>query len=135
MSTAELARLFVSIKETGGWDGLTELIYNTAASLNGFDKYGHYGRTLLNLTACIEYIPHPGGYSGCVARFHGFQSVIPESETSARALVRLINRLDTERAKSAEAEDGGTAAEAPAASLGTARSAEATTPTERGAQA
>jgi phospholipid/cholesterol/gamma-HCH transport system substrate-binding protein len=135
VSTAELARLFLSIKETGGWDGLTELIYNTALSLNGFDKYGHYGRTLLNLTACIEYIPHPGGYSGCVARFHGFQSVIPESETSARALVRLINRLDGERAKLAESENGGTAAEAPGASLGPARSAEVTTPTERGRQA
>lgn len=41
--TTELARLFVSLKKTGGWDGLTELIYNTAASLNGFDKYGHFG--------------------------------------------------------------------------------------------
>jgi len=132
VSTAELAHLFVSIKETGGWNGLTELIYNTALSLNGFDKYGHYGRTLLNLTACIEYIPHPGGYSGCVARFHGYQASESETETSARALVRLINRLDTERAELAEAENGGTAAEKPAATLGGARSAEGTAPARRG---
>jgi ABC-type transporter Mla subunit MlaD len=133
--TAELAHLFTSIKETGGWDGLTELIYNTALSLNGFDKYGHYGRTLLNLTACIEYIPHPGGYSGCVARFHGSKAAETETETSARALVRLINRLDTQRSELAEAANGGTATEAPPASLGTARSTEGTTPAEHGAPA
>ncbi len=30
--TTELAKLFVSLKKTGGWDGLVELIYNTTAS-------------------------------------------------------------------------------------------------------
>src|SRR6185503_3253372 len=50
--TQELARLFVSLKTTRGWDGLSELIYNTAASLNGFDKYGHFGRTLVTLSTC-----------------------------------------------------------------------------------
>src|ERR1700760_1964137 len=69
--TEELARLFVSLKTTRGWDGLTELIYNTAASTNGFDKYGHYGRTLVTLSTCLEYKANPAGYSGCVARFNG----------------------------------------------------------------
>ncbi|HEY3491986.1 MAG TPA: MlaD family protein, partial [Solirubrobacterales bacterium] len=36
--TENLAKLFVDLKQTGGWDGLTELIYGSAASLNGFDK-------------------------------------------------------------------------------------------------
>jgi phospholipid/cholesterol/gamma-HCH transport system substrate-binding protein len=135
VSTKELANLFVSLKETGGWDGLTELIYNTALSLNGFDKYGHFGRTLLNLTACIEYIPRPSGYSGCVARFHGPQAPTPQTETSARALVRLINRLDSERKALA---DGGVIAGdetgLPAHQVGAAKSAEGAAPSERGAE-
>ena len=53
--TTELARLFVSLKQTKGWDALVKLIYNTTASLNGFDKYGHFGRTLVSLTNCLEY--------------------------------------------------------------------------------
>ena len=54
--TTELAKLLASIKQTGGWDGLVELIYNTTASLNGFDQYGHFGRTLVTLTNCLEYV-------------------------------------------------------------------------------
>ena len=41
--TTELANFFVNTKETGGWNGLVELIYNTTATVNGFDKYGHFG--------------------------------------------------------------------------------------------
>ena len=66
--TTELARLFVSLQKTGGWDGLTELIYNTAASLNGFDKYGHFGRTLVTLSTCLEYNANAGRLSAAAAR-------------------------------------------------------------------
>jgi len=45
-----LAKLLASLRKTGGWDGLTELIYNSAATLNGFDQYGHFSRTLVTLT-------------------------------------------------------------------------------------
>ena len=53
--TTELANFFVNTKETGGWNGLVELIYNTTATLNGFDKYGHFGRTLVTLSNCVNY--------------------------------------------------------------------------------
>ena len=43
-------QLFTNLKQTKGWDGLVELIYNSTASLNGFDQYGHYGRTLVTLS-------------------------------------------------------------------------------------
>jgi phospholipid/cholesterol/gamma-HCH transport system substrate-binding protein len=132
VSTEELARLFVSLRKTGGWDGLTELIYNTAASLNGFDKYGHYGRTLVTLSTCLEYEANKGGYSGggCSARFNGPHASGAESaDTSARDLIRLINEMRTKK-------NGGTDAEfepgAQAAGLGAAESTEATAPTERG---
>ncbi|HVT00015.1 MAG TPA: MlaD family protein [Solirubrobacterales bacterium] len=130
--TGELARLFVGIEETGGWDGLTELIYDTALGFNGFDKYGHYGRTLLNLTPCIEYIGHPSGYSGCVARFHGPNA--SETETSARALVRLINKVESERKVGSDgAVSAGDEAGLPAHELGGGRATEGAAPTERGA--
>ena len=58
--TTELAKLFTSIEKTKGWDGLVELIYNTTASLNGFDQYGHFGRTLVTLTNCLDYEPSHG---------------------------------------------------------------------------
>src|SRR6202000_3065610 len=70
-STEDLSKLSISLKKTGGWDGLTELIYNTAAATNGFDKYGHFGRTLLVLSTCVEYEEKTEGYSGCTARFNG----------------------------------------------------------------
>ncbi|HEU4461970.1 MAG TPA: MlaD family protein, partial [Solirubrobacterales bacterium] len=53
--TGNLAKLFVDLKQSGGWDGLTELIYGSTASLNGFDKYGHFGRTRVTLSTCFEY--------------------------------------------------------------------------------
>jgi ABC-type transporter Mla subunit MlaD len=123
VSTEELAKLFVSLRKTGGWDGLTNLIYNTAASLNGFDKYGHFGRTLVTLSTCLEYEANEGGYSGggCSARFHG-PHASETAETSARALVRLINSLNAEG-------NGGSGEEAvereTAAGLGNAQSIEA----------
>jgi ABC-type transporter Mla subunit MlaD len=77
--TGELARLFVSLRKQKGWDKLTELIYNTTASLNGFDKYGHFGRTLVALTNCSQYEPNPlGNTFGCTARrFNGESSGEP----------------------------------------------------------
>lgn len=129
--TEELARLFVSLKKTHGWDGLTELIYNTAASLNGFDKYGHFGRTLVTLSTCLEYIAAPGGYSGggCSARFHGPHASVA-AETSPRALIRLINGMRTKGNGGVNAASG---PGGPTTGLGTAESAEGARPAARGA--
>jgi phospholipid/cholesterol/gamma-HCH transport system substrate-binding protein len=94
--TGNLAKLLVNIKQEGGWDGLTELIYGTAASLNGFDKYGHFGRTRVTLSACVEYEVSPAGLSGCVANFNG-----PKAGASASAVTDpaalyslLLDRLE-----------------------------------------
>jgi ABC-type transporter Mla subunit MlaD len=91
--TGDLAKLLVNIKQTGGWDGLTELIYNSNASLNGFDQYGHFGRTRVTLSSCVEYQVSPAGYSGCVARFNGpGASVSASSSTDPEALFRLLQQ-------------------------------------------
>jgi phospholipid/cholesterol/gamma-HCH transport system substrate-binding protein len=93
--TGELAKLFVDLRQTGGWDGLTNLIYNSNAALNGFDKYGHFGRTLVTLSACVEYAGTASGGSGCAARFNG-PNVAEDAETSTAALRRLIEERTAE---------------------------------------
>lgn len=89
--TSELAKLLVNLKKTGGWDGLTELIYNTAASLNGFDQYGHFGRTRVTLSTCTEYQANKAGASGCVSNFNGPRAGASAS-TSPSALFSLLQQ-------------------------------------------
>ena len=87
--TNELAELFTSLRKTKGWDGLVELIYNSTGALNGFDQYGHFGRTLLTLSNCLDYEATASGSSGCVARFNGtFAS--NGASTSSADLFRLL---------------------------------------------
>ncbi len=96
--TTELARLFTNLQKTNGWSALTELIYNTTATFNGFDQYGHFSRTLATLTNCPDYEPSAGGASGCVARFTGSNANESSSaSTSAAALSSLLyQRLERE---------------------------------------
>ena len=109
--TNELAEFFASTRETGGFDNLVDLIYNTTAVTNGFDKYGHFSRFLVKLTNCLEYEPAP--QSGCVADFTGKNA----SESSLSGIA-LRNFFDEEEERQA-AEVGGTLARpgAPAATL------------------
>ncbi len=122
--TENLAKLFVSMKQEGGWDGLTELIYGSTAALNGFDKYGHYGRTLVTLSACLEYVAAPGGSSGCSARFNG-PNAGEAAETSTAAISRSrssASRLIEERIT--QLKNGGTTSEpGPAIGVGQSDSA------------
>jgi ABC-type transporter Mla subunit MlaD len=117
--TTELAALTTDLEKTGGWDSLVELIYNSTASFNGFDQYGHFGRTLVTLTNCIDYEGNPKGESGCSARFNGPNHAEPnEGSAAASALYDLLLRQREEKG-------GGTGAgEAPAIGVGQAGSAE-----------
>src|SRR3954447_24842326 len=101
VSTRELASLLVNLKKTGGWDGLVKLVYNSTATLNGFDQYGHFGRTRLSPSTCVEYFAGASGYSGCVARFNG--SNAPEA-SAATSVVQLLRLLE----EKAAARSGGT---------------------------
>jgi phospholipid/cholesterol/gamma-HCH transport system substrate-binding protein len=115
--TTELAKLFTNIKQTRGWDGLVELIYNTTASFNGFDQYGHFGRTLVTLTNCLDYEANVHGLSGCASRFNGENAAEASSATSSD-LLRLLQRQR-------EGTTGGTVApEGSAPGIGQADSAE-----------
>lgn len=118
--TTELARLLTNLKQTGGWDSLVELIYNTAASINGFDQYGHFGRTLVTLTTCLDYEANLHGYSGCVARFNGpNHHADREASGSTSALLSLLLR------KQEEQQAGGTGVpQGPTAAVGQASATE-----------
>jgi phospholipid/cholesterol/gamma-HCH transport system substrate-binding protein len=120
VSTKELAKLFTNLRATGGWDDLTELIYNTSASTNGFDQYGHFGRTLVSLTNCLEY-EGGAGSSSCSADFNGPNAA--EAGASSADLIKLLDRLHREEA------GGGTSAKAgavkgPTTGIGQANSTE-----------
>jgi phospholipid/cholesterol/gamma-HCH transport system substrate-binding protein len=95
--TTNLAKFLASTKETKGFDGLVELIYNGAAASNGFDKYGHFTRILATLTNCLEYETEA---SGCSAKFTG-------REASSSSLTGADLRALLEEQEELEAQEGG----------------------------
>jgi len=112
--TAELAQFLVSIRKNKGFDALADLIYNSTASTNEFDKYGHFTRTLVTLTNCVDYVTAPT--SSCSANYNGFNAnASPSAFNSAAAYARIQEAL-TERG-------GGTSAGASSALPATPRSA------------
>jgi phospholipid/cholesterol/gamma-HCH transport system substrate-binding protein len=84
--TTELAETLVSARKTGGFDGIADLIYNSAAATNEFDRYGHFTRSLTALTNCIDYVNAPT--TGCSANFNGPGSSAAASASDALALFR-----------------------------------------------
>lgn len=123
--TRELAKTLVNLKQTGGWNSLVRLIYNSAGSFNGFDQYGHFGRTHVALTNCLEYINTPQGTSGCDANFHGenaaeFGEGGAES-SSTKTMLQLLEHL-MEEIKTEESGGAG-AGRAPTTGLGQAGAA------------
>ena len=84
--TTDLAGLLVSLRKSKGFDGIADLIYNSAAATNEFDRYGHFARSLTALTNCIDYVAEPT--SGCSANFNGPGSSAGASASDALALYR-----------------------------------------------
>ncbi len=101
--TAELAEFLVSTRKNGGFDGLADLIYNSAGATNEFDKYGHFTRSLTALTNCIDYVVAP--QSGCSANFNGPGS--SSGSASSSSALRLYQRLQERYSGAA----GGTSSE------------------------
>jgi ABC-type transporter Mla subunit MlaD len=99
---AKLAEFFESTTETGGFNHLVELIYNSTATTNGFDKYGHFVRTFVALSNCLEYeVEDP---SGCSAKFTGRGA--STSSVGETGLLEAVERLEEEEAQ----QGGGTLA-------------------------
>jgi ABC-type transporter Mla subunit MlaD len=86
--TTQLAKFLVSAKKTGGFNGIADLIYNSAAATNEFDNYGHFTRSLTALTNCLDYVTSPT--SGCSANFNGLNAGASSSAFDSAALYARI---------------------------------------------
>jgi hypothetical protein len=64
-----LQALLSTLKLTGGDQQLLKFLYNTAGSVNAFDKFGHILRANLLVTSCVDYTIIPT--TGCGAKFTG----------------------------------------------------------------
>jgi phospholipid/cholesterol/gamma-HCH transport system substrate-binding protein len=106
--TTNLAKFLVSTKKSGGWDGLVDLIYNTTASFNEFDQYGHFGRALITLSNCTDYELEET--SGCSANFHDSEGEPTASSSGAATdpflLYQLLRELEEQAGETAATEAG-----------------------------
>jgi phospholipid/cholesterol/gamma-HCH transport system substrate-binding protein len=90
--TTELASFLVSTEKTKGFKSLSELIYNATGTNNEFDQYGHFGRSVIALTNCIDYVLQPT--SGCSANFNGPESGEGNiSAFSSSAFLKRVQRM------------------------------------------
>jgi ABC-type transporter Mla subunit MlaD len=80
-AATNLRRLLASMRKTEGFRYLAELFFNGAGTVNAFDSYGHFLRTLLPLNNCVVYeeIVEPG----CGATFYKPEVVFPGAKRRA----------------------------------------------------
>jgi len=101
-----LGRLTGSLRATGGFNDLLDYIYNTAGTVNGFDRYGHYQLINILISSCIEYgtvlLP------GCGAQFD--QEVQAGRQDTLQDFLDIAGRNDedTGGAQSLTPQDGPT---------------------------
>jgi len=68
----DLNFLLQSTRQADGFKNLMRLFYNTANTLNGYDQYGHYQRTNLLVSGCVEYVTK--SFTGCETQWAYDQS-------------------------------------------------------------
>lgn len=100
------ALLFGSTRASKGFDYLTKLIYNTVATVNGFDEFGHFTRSVITGTDCYDYAVFETK-SGCIANFLGLFGGASSSQTTEEMLEAMAERIYGELSQQ---ESGGTAA-------------------------
>ena len=86
-----LNRLTSSLRKTGGLKDLMAFFYNTAGAFNGFDRFGHYQRTNILVSSCIQYGTFPS--SGCVADFTGPGAILGRNPWSRAAMRDALRGL------------------------------------------
>ncbi len=72
------AALLSTFEKTQGFQSLMSFIYNTTGSLNGFDQFGHFQRSNLQLSTCVEVVATPAG--GCEAFFSQGATAPPKTK-------------------------------------------------------
>jgi phospholipid/cholesterol/gamma-HCH transport system substrate-binding protein len=86
--------LLDTFERTQGFQNLMNFIYNTSGSLNGFDQFGHYQRSNLQLSTCVEIVATPAG--GCEAFWQ------PASTTSTKKKKKKAKKAKKTRAARAK---------------------------------
>jgi phospholipid/cholesterol/gamma-HCH transport system substrate-binding protein len=89
--TTELASFLASAKQNKAFDSIADVIYNSTAATNEFDQYGHFTRTLVQLTNCNLYSVGPT--SSCSANFNGPGASTSSVFDPAAALARIQEEL------------------------------------------
>jgi ABC-type transporter Mla subunit MlaD len=89
-----LSKLTGSLHKQGGFESLMRFIYWSAGALNGLDQYGHYLRTNILVSSCIEYQLFP--FADCPANFNNTTS----SGRSAFDPQQILKRFDRANNKS-----------------------------------
>jgi ABC-type transporter Mla subunit MlaD len=80
--------------KTGGFQNLMDFIYNSVGSTNGFDSRGHFLRSIVQLTACVEMATFPQNV--CQATFPPAPATTPtntKSKKSAKAVHKARGKL------------------------------------------
>ncbi len=83
-----LRKLLSTLKKTGGFEALMKFIVRSATTLNGFDKFGHYQRTNILVSGCIEYAQVLS--ESCAANFG--QGSARGNAASRKAILALLDR-------------------------------------------
>src|SRR5262245_52181283 len=86
--------LLDTFERTQGFQYLMNFIYNTSGSLNGFDQFGHYQRSNLQLSTCVELVPTPAG--GCEAFW---QPASTSSSSTKQKSKKAVKAKTARRAK------------------------------------
>ncbi len=83
-----LRQLLFTLRKTGAYPALMKFILHSATTLNGFDKFGHYQRTNILISGCVQYVTVT--QPGCQANFGAGTSRI--SPSSPEAILRMLQR-------------------------------------------
>lgn len=63
----DLNFLLQSTRQADGFNNLMRLFYTVGGSLNGYDQFGHYQRTNIQVSGCVEYVTF--AFGGCEAQW------------------------------------------------------------------
>jgi ABC-type transporter Mla subunit MlaD len=75
--------LLDTFTKTGGFQNLLDFIYNSVGATNGIDAYGHFLRSNLQLTPCVEVAPTL--QSNCIAFFQQASTPAPTKKKGKKA--------------------------------------------------
>src|SRR4051794_18175479 len=100
-----LSKLLSTTRKTGGFKKLMDLIYFTTGGVNGFDKYGHFLRAVLQVTSCTTLVSIPTPNGACATRW-GDQSVATTAANTPAAAKAAILQRARELGTSSSADSG-----------------------------